>query len=408
MKYERFIATRLAGKSLPGYSRPLVRIAMGGVALSVAVMIMAVFIVTGFQTSIRDKVSGFSGHIQITSYDLSQGYEAKPVSMKQAFYPVFAEVPEITHIQVYATKAGIIRTGEQIEGVVLKGVGKDYDWSFFRNALVRGYMPGWDDSLRSDEVALSAVLARRLDLDTGQEIRMYFVDESGGNMRGRKFTISGIYETGLEEFDRIYVMGDIRHVQRLNQWTDDMVSGFEVFIRDFRQLDRVGEDIYYAVGHDLNAQTIRSAYPQIFDWLKLQDMNVIIILSLMAMVASITMISILLILILERTTLIGILKALGARNWSIRHIFLYQALSITLKGMLIGNLVGLFLAWVQWQYGLIRLPQESYYVPVVPIRFELMGWLILNGVTLLLSMMIMVLPTYLITRIRPVKVITMR
>jgi lipoprotein-releasing system permease protein len=400
---ELFIARRTLSRSKANFSRPVVRIAVAAIALGLAVMFVSVAILTGFQKEIRDKVAGFGGHIQITRFDQNASLEPQPVSIRQGFYPGIGNEKGIRHIQVFATKAGIIKTREQIQGAVLKGVGKDYDWSFFRDRIVEGSLITLLDSGRSNDVLISRPLASLMKLKLNDDIRMYFI--SGENTLGRKFRIAGIYETGLEEFDRNYVLCDIRQIQKLNNWEPDQVGGFEITLDRFTDLDRLGEYVYQRVGFSLDARTIRQLYPQIFDWLDLQDINVLIILILMILVSGITMISTLLILILERTGTIGILKSLGMRNRGIREIFLYNAAYIIGSGMLWGNAIGLALCLLQKKFGIITLPQESYYVPVVPVNLDLLNILLLNLFSFILCLLMLIIPSYVITKVSPVKAI---
>jgi lipoprotein-releasing system permease protein len=378
---------------------------VASVALGLSVMIVAIAIVTGFQQEVRDKVTGFGAHIQITGYQVNTSYEAAPVSIHQPFYPNIDTLPGIRHIQVFASKAGIIKTEDQIEGVILKGIGSDFDRSFFEPRIVEGSFFSVSDSARTDDVLISLSLARRLRLQVGDAVRMYFIIPDEIQPRGRRFIVSGIYETGLDEFDRLYVIGDIWHIQRLNKWTSGQVGGFELFVEDFRQIDKMGEQVNQFIGYDLKAQTIRQTQPQIFEWLSLHDMNVAIIIVLMVLVAGITMISTLLILILERTAMIGVLKALGARNRSIRKVFLLNAVYIIGKGLIIGNLVAFALSYLQLKTGWVGLDQESYYVSQVPINLQLSHYLITNLGTLLVCALMLIIPTYIITRISPVKAI---
>jgi lipoprotein-releasing system permease protein len=403
MNFELFIARRIVAKGSANFSRPIIRIAILSIVLGLAVMIISVAIVTGFQQQIRDKVIGFGSHIQILKYDSNLSLEPEPVAKNQEFYPRLAEEDGIRHIQVFAVKAGIIKTEDQIMGVVLKGIGSDYDWSFFEEKLLEGDPLRVTDSAKSNEILISKKMASKLELKTGDEVRMYFIIDN--ITRGRKFTVSGIYETGLEDFDNSFVIGDIGHIQKLNNWSGDQVTGFEVLIDDFDRLDEIGDRIYHSIGYDLDARTIKQLYPQMFDWLDLQDMNVIIILVLMVLVSAITMISTLLILILERTNMIGVLKALGSRNWSVRKIFLYNAAYLIGVGLFWGNVFGLALCLVQKYFGIMKLPQESYYVSVVPINLEVLPILALNMGTLLLCVVMLIIPSYIITRITPARAI---
>ena len=403
MKLELFIAKRLVLKRQAStFSKPIVRIAIISIALGLAVMIVSVAVVTGFQTEIRNKVIGFGSHIQISNFDANTSYEFKPIDKNQTFYPAFNKVPGIKHIQAFAIKPGIIKTDTDIEGVLLKGIGSDFDWSFFKNKIIEGNPFLVKDSVKSDKVVLSKYTALRLKLKVVDNLYMYFIQEPP---RVRKFVISGIYDTGFQDLDKLYVLCDIAHIQKLNDWTPNQVSGFEILINDFTQLDEMGEYVYANIGPELNSSTIKQLYPQIFDWLDLLDMNVYIILILMIAVASINMISTLLILILERTNMVGILKALGAGNKLIRNIFLHNAAYLIGKGLLWGNAIGIGLCLIQQKFSIVKLPEESYYINAVPIHLN--GWYILwlNLGTLLICLLMQSIPAYIIARISPVKAI---
>jgi lipoprotein-releasing system permease protein len=400
---EYFIAHRILSNDKANFSRPIVRISILSIAIGLTVMFVAIAILTGFQKQIREKVIGFGAHIQISRYDENASMEAQPISTQQDFLPFLAKTKGIKHIQTYATKAGIIKTKDQIQGIILKGIGRDFDPSFFSNKIVQGKMITLSDTGKTNDVLLSKNLSDLLKIRLNDDLRVYFI--SGSNMLGRKFKVAGIYETGLEEFDKIYVICDIRHIQRLNNWNSNEVGGFEVTLEDFSRIDEMGKYIYKRIGFSLDAKTIKQLYPQIFDWLDLQDINVLIILILMILVAGITMISTLLILILDRTNMIGILKALGMTNAGVRKIFLIKAITIIGKGLIWGNLIGLGLCLVQQKFGLITLPQESYYVSVVPINLDLLNILVLNACTLGICFLMLIIPSFIITRISPVKAI---
>jgi lipoprotein-releasing system permease protein len=400
---ELFIARRILSKNKANFSRPIVRIAILSIGLGLTVMFVAVAILTGFQKEVREKVIGFGAHIQISHYDENSSLETKPISMHQDFYPSLETVKGIRHIQVYATKAGIIKTADQIQGIVLKGIGPDYDVSFFSNKIIAGHFLHLSDTGKTNDVLISKNLASLLKLHLNDDIRMYFI--SGSTTLGRKFHIAGIYETGLEEFDKVYVLCDIRHIQKLNNWQPDEVGGFEVILDNFNDLGKMGKYVYRKIGMTLDAKTIRDLYPQIFDWLDLQDINVLIILVLMVLVSGITMISTLLILILERTNMIGILKALGMPNGGIRRVFLINAVYIIGQGLFWGNLVGATLCILQQKYGIITLPQESYYVSVVPVNLDLRNILLLNAGTLVVCLAMLLLPSFVTSRISPVRTI---
>jgi len=330
MNFELFVAKHILKRSKNNISASYVRIAIISVALGMTVMIISLAILTGFQQGIRDKVIGLGSHIQIVGFDFNNSYESSPVDMNQTFYPYQNDKPGIRHIQVFANKAGIIKTEEHIQGIILKGVGADYDWTFFKNNIIEGTYFEAGGSEKSDDVIISRKLSDKLNINIGDDIRAYFISGGQQQPRGRKFSVTGIYETGLEEIDNLYLIGDIRHIQKLNNWNENQVAGFEVLINDFETIDQVAEEIHEDIPYDLRAVSIKDLYPQIFSWLELQDMNVIVIIVLMVLVAGITMISTLLVLILERTNMIGILKALGARDWSVRKIFLYNAAYIIL------------------------------------------------------------------------------
>ncbi len=406
-----FIARRLIRERSHGssYSRPINVIAIAGIAVGLAVMILAVAILTGFKQQIRDKVAGFGAHIQVVNFDANLSYETIPVSADQPFLATVRSNPGIRNVQVFAIKAGIIKTDDNIQGVVLKGIGSDYDWSFFRSNMVEGETITVSDTARSDEVIISRKVADMLGLQLGDSFAMFFVQEPP---RMRRFTIHGIYETSLEEFDKTYLFCDIAHIRSLNGWKSDQVSGFEIFINDFDNLERMTYVVRDAIGYriaeeeeHLKVTNIRSRYPQIFDWLGFQDTNVIIILVLMILVAGFNMISGLLILILEKTNMIGLLKALGAPNRLIRSIFLYQAAWLTAKGLLWGNLIGIGLALVQLKFDLISLDPSSYYLASVPINLDPLHIVLLNAGTMAAIILMLLVPSQLIARITPVKAI---
>jgi len=403
MNTEQFIARRLIKGGPGSFSAPVIRIAIISVALGLAVMIVSVAIVIGFQKQVREKIVGFGSHIQIAKFDSNNSFEFEPISKNQAFYSSLAKTKGIKHIQVFATKAGIIKTADQIQGVVFKGVGADFDWSFFNDKFIAGKSFSSRDTAASNSVLISQNLADLLKIKVGDPLRMYFIIDNMA--RARRFNVTGIYNSGLAEFDLKFIFGDIRQIQKLNGWNSDLISGFDVYINDFNQLDKMGKIVYNTVGYDLNTKTIRDLYPQLFDWLDLQDMNVIIILVLMVLVSGMAMISTLLILILERTSMIGILKALGTRNLSIRRIFMYNAAYIIGKGLLFGNIAGISICLVQKYFGIISLPQESYFMSVVPINLDIFHILLLNAGTLAACTLMLLLPSFIVTRISPVKAI---
>jgi lipoprotein-releasing system permease protein len=408
---EIFIARKLIfgrdrGKSI---SRSILDVAIFGISLGLAVMIVAVAVVTGFKNEISRKVVGFAAHIQILNFDSNISYETQPINSHQEFLTDLRGDPDIRNVQVFATKAGIIKTRSDIQGVVLKGVGPDYDWDFLKDYLVEGSIPVITDSVMTNNVLISKYIASLLKLKLNDDFLMYFIQDPP---RMRRFTVTGIYETSLEEFDRVFVFGDIRHIQRLNDWNGDQISGFEINLMDFSNLEEQTYRVMTSVGFGfeedgsrLKVVNIRDKYPQIFDWLNLQDMNVLIILILMLVVAGFNMVSGLLILILDRTNMIGILKALGSPNVSIRKIFLYQSGFMILKGLLWGNLIGIAICLIQHYFGFMELDQSSYYLSTVPINFSVLHILALNLGTALIIILMLIVPSMVISRISPARAI---
>ena len=411
MNLPYFIANRLikGRREETSFSRPINVIAIIGISAGLAVMILAVAILTGFKKQIREKVVGFGSHIQIMNFDSNISFETTPISDTQQFIPKIKQIPGIAHVEVFATKAGIIKTDEDIQGVVLKGIGSDFDWRYFKSNMVDGSVFTVSDTGRTDKVIISKKISDMLRLKTGDSFAMLFIQDPP---RMRKFTISGIYETSLEEFDKMYVFCDIGHIRKLNGWTDDQVSGFEIFINDFDQLDEMTSEVRDAIGYKITEEetkfkvtNIRISYPQIFDWLNFQDINVIIIILLMLIVAGFNMISGLLILILEKTNMIGVLKSLGSEDVTIRRIFLYQAAYLIGKGLFWGNFIGIGLAFIQLKTGLITLDATSYYIKTVPINLQLSHILLLNTGTMAAIIVMLLVPSQLISRITPVKAI---
>jgi len=362
-----------------------------------------VAILTGFQQEIRKKVVGFGSHIQISHFDSNNSYEQTPISINGNTLKKIESIKGVSHVNSFGVKAGLIKTADQIEGVVFKGVDKNYDWSFFKEKIKEGRAPQFKDTVTSNEILISKKIANLLNFKVNDEVRMYFIIDN--NVRGRKFTVSGIYETGLTEFDETYILGDIRHIQRLNNWTPDEVSGYEVAIDNFKELDVISEKVYSIIGFDLNTQTIKQLYPQIFDWIEIQDVNVLIILVLMTLVSGITIISTLLILILEHTKDIGILKAVGATVNSIRKIFLLTSVYIVLYGLFWGNLISLLLIWIQKYFGVIPLPPDSYFLSQVPVSINILQLLLINLATITICLLMMLIPSMVIKYISPIKAI---
>jgi len=387
----------------------MLNIAVIGVALSLAVMIVSVSIVTGFKKEITNKIVGFGSHIQILNFDSNESYETQPIRKDQEFLSKLKAEPYVVNVQEFATKAGIIKSGSDIQGVVLKGIGSDFDWTFFRNYIIKGTTFTVTDSVRSNKVLISRYIANLLKMDVGDEFIMYFIQDPP---RMRRFEVSGIYETSLEEFDRTYVLADIKHIQRLNDWNENQISGFEITVSDFRHLDELTYNVMNIVGYGfeedesrLKVINIDEKYPQIFDWLNLQDMNVLIILLLMLIVAGVNMVAGLLILILDRTNMIGILKALGAGNVSIRKVFLYQSGFLIIKGLFWGNLIGISICLTQKYFQILKLDQTSYYLTAVPVNLNFYHLAGLNIITCIVIILILIIPSVVISKISPAQAI---
>lgn len=408
MKYEYFIAKRIIGSKSykSSVSAPIIKIGIAAIAIGMVVMLVAIATGIGLQQKIRDKAVAFNGHVTISNFESNISDESlTPVSRNQEFYPEFKTLEGISHIQTVATKFGVIRTETDFEGVVFKGIGSDFDWKFFREFLIAGELPDFSGKMNSD-VLISQYLANRLGFKVGDDFQMYFAkDDVNKPPSIIKFTIKGIYESGFLELDQTYFLGDIKHVQRLNKWEEDMVGHFEVFIEDYSQLDELGVAIYQNTPSTFNTETVAQKYASIFEWINIFDKNIYGIIGIMIIVAGINMITALLVLILERTQMIGILKALGSNNWSIRKIFLYNAAYLIVLGLFWGNLIGLGLLFVQKQFGLFPLDPEVYYVTEAPVFISAGYVLFLNIGTFILCLIMLLVPSFVISKISPVKAI---
>lgn len=410
MNLELYIAKKITykNKSDKQISRPIISIATLGIALGLSVMILAIAIVTGFKAGITEKLTGFGSHIQISNYDNNNSFETYPIDQNLIPIDRLSKIKEIRHIQTYATKPGIIKTDE-VQGIVLNGVSFNHDWSFFKDKLVEGDIINMIPSKKSNQVLISEKLANLLHLKVGEKLIMYFVQQP---IRQRAFTISGIFNSGMDEFDKLFVICDIRHIQKLNNWNDNQVSGIEITLNDFQKLEKTKEliqdnitGIFSDDGSTFKVRSIKQNYPQIFNWLEMLDVNVWIILGLMILVAGFNMVSGLLIIILEKTNMIGILKALGTDNWSVRKIFLYQSAMIIGKGMLLGNIIGIGICLIQYHFELISLDPVNYYLDTVPINLNGFHLLLLNLGTLIATVSMLLVPSYWITKITPSKAI---
>ena len=374
-------------------------------------MIITSALVKGFQQTISEKVYGFMGHVLISQLDTQrdrQSFDDLPVSMDQSFYPGIEDMEGIRHIQVFGRKAGIIKNGQDIEGIIVRGVGPDFDWNFFSQFLVEGQalQPDVD---ADNGILISRSTQSRMGFSIGDELAIFFIDQSDQGkfrQRAREFIVKGIYHTRLEEYDRLFAMADIQHIRRINNWSEDQVGGFEVFLNnahDEATLQEWTNFLDAEAGPFLQVASIRQLEPNIFDWLNLQGQNERIIMTLIMIVAIINMVTSLLILILERTHMIGVLKALGAGDWSVRRVFLWHAVWIIGIGLFWGNLLGLGICLAQQQFGIIRLPEESYYVTIAPVVIDPLRLLLLNGLTLVVCTTFLILPSWLVTRVHPIQ-----
>ena len=410
MNFPLFIAKRLYSDQgdKRKVSRPAIHIATAGVAIGLAVMIVSVCVVLGFKHTIRDKVIGFGSHIQVADFMTLQQSDQYPVVMNDSMMTVLRKTPGVKHVQRFAIKEGILKTDDDFLGVAFKGVGPEFDSTFLHQNMVEGSIPKFDDKASHNKILVSKLMADKLHLKTGQRIFAYFIDSNG--VRTRRFTISGIYQTNLKKYDEVMVYTDLYTAIKLNGWEEDQTSGAELTVNDFNKLQDTEDILIKNVnrtvdhyGETYSSATIKELNPQIFQWLSLMDLNVWVILGLMLAVAGVTMISGLLIIILERTSMIGVMKALGARNKTIRHTFLWFAVFIIGKGLLFGNILALGILFIQKYTGLVKLDAQTYYVSTVPVELNWLWIVVLNIATLLISVFMLVAPSYLISHIHPAK-----
>ncbi len=411
MNLPLYIARKIYGEEEDAkkkVSKPAIQIATVGVAIGLAVMIITVSVVLGFKHTIRDKVVGFGSHIQVTNLLTSGSVDSHPIAITDSMEQAWKAIEGVKHVQRYALAGGILKTNDDFLGVVFKGIGQDYETGYLQEHLVAGELPEWNDSVSSNEILLSQVMADKLRLKAGEKVFAYFIDDNG--VRTRRFTIKGIYETHMARFDEAICYTDLHTAVRLNGWFDEQCTGAEILVDDFDELDDTYARVIDKVNkrqdkyhHTLSSQTIYDSYPQVFNWLELLDVNVWIILGLMICLAGITMISGLLIIILERTQMIGVLKALGARNKTVRHTFLWFAAFIISKGLLIGDVIGIGLVLLQQTTGIIKLDAQTYYVSEAPMEVSIPIILLLNIATLIVSISVLIFPSFLISHIHPAK-----
>ncbi|MEM6718669.1 MAG: FtsX-like permease family protein [Bacteroidota bacterium] len=410
MNYEFFIAKRIikAKQYKSSVSATIIKIAIAAIAIGIIMMMVAIATGMGLQKTIQEKVAAFNGHIQISTFDNNNSeVSLVPLKIEQDFYPDFTQVQGINHIQAVAIKAGIIRTEKTFEGVLAKGVGTDYDWTAFDGFLTEGRLPDVAGKRENREVLMSAYMARRLELQLGDTFKTLFLKEDTNEIPNeRTFEIVGIYDSGFQKFDSNVMLVDIRHIQRMNKWRNGEVGNFEVFIDDFGNLQEKTQEIYNEIPPNLDTQSVISKFPFIFEWISLFDVNIFLIIGIIIIVGGINMITALLVLILDRTPMIGILKSLGSNDWSIRKIFLYNAAYLIGVGLLWGNIIGIALIWAQDTFGYLKFPNpEQYHTAIIPIHIEVWHILALNVGTLVLCVLMLLLPSYIITKISPVRAI---
>jgi len=405
-----FIAKRIAFNQQKSFSRFVIRLSVTATVISVMVMIVTLAFAGGFQKTISEKVFSFWGHIRIHNFEAQRVSiaEETPIIRNDSITNLLKNIPEIKTIQAYATKNAILKTSENIEGVLFKGVESSYNFKNIDKFLIKGRWIRFSDSAYSNEINLSESMASQLKLDVNDQLLIYFIQSGGASPRPRKLTIAGIYKTGIEEYDKLIAIGDLKLIQRLNNWGEDEVGGYEVFLKDFNEMDRVSEEIMYRIPIDFKSSTIREIFPNIFDWLYLQNKTIGIVLIIMVVIATLNLVTCLLILVLERTRMVGILKAIGAQNITIQKIFLYHGALISVAGLIGGNLLGLLVCWLQQKYGFITLPEDAYYISKAAV--DLVWWhvLLVNIFTFIVCFLVLLIPTLIVKRIQPVRAIQFR
>lgn len=405
-----FIARRIAFNRQRSFSRFIIRLATAATIISVAAMIIAMAFTNGFQYVISQKIFSFFGHIRVQHFEPNKVSFAEevPIMKNDTIVQILRQHPEVKTVQPYATKNAILKTTETIEGVLFKGVEKNYDFRNLDGFLTGGHWISFPDSGYSNELNLSEYTAKQLKLKTGEQVLIYFIQSDGSAPRARKLTVAGTFKTGIEEYDKLVALGDMRLIQRMNNWDRHMIGGYEIFLDDYTKMDSVNEAIFYDLPERWDSRTIKQINPNIFDWLNLQNQTIVIVLLIMTVVAVLNLITCLIILVLERTRMIGVLKALGAPDSMVQKVFLYQATLIAIAGILLGNLVGLGFCWLQQKYGFITLPEEMYYVSKAEARILWWQVILVDTGTFLVCFLVLIIPTFIVRKIQPVKAIQFR
>ncbi len=399
MNLSYYISNRLffTKKGNNRYTKPILLIGTLAVTLSVTVMLLSIMISTGFKNQITEKIIGFAGDITITSYVNNQSYESVPINKNQSLIYDLQSNKNIVNVSSFATKAGILKNENEILGVVLKGVSSDYNWDFFKKNMVSGNTLTLSDSISSNNIIISKQVAKNLNLSLGESVFMYFAQDPP---RVRKFLIHGIFSTALSDFDDLFVIADIKQIQKLNNWQTSQIGGLEIKINDFRKLDEVAEFVYNKTDYNLKSESIKERFPQLFDWLDLQNMNVFLIIVLMVIVALVNMITVLIIIILEKVQLVGILKSMGLSNWNVRKIFLYQSIKIATLGLILGNLLAFILTFLQKRFQFLKLDSSIYYMQYIPVDYDFFSVLIINIVTIVICYLALIIPSAIITKMK--------
>jgi lipoprotein-releasing system permease protein len=395
MNLPRFIAQRIQKTKSASFTSTVTKIGIASIAIGLAVMIISFSILIGFKRTIKDKLFSLSSHIQVSQITLNQSFEETPISINSKFYENYKKNPQIRHVQAVANKAGMLKSDEELAGIVIKGIGKDYDWQNFSENLVEGRKINFRDTTYANEVIISRKIATQLKIKLSDDVLIYFIQNPP---RTRKLKVVGIYDTGLEEFDKNFILGDLALVQKMNDWNNQTTGHYEIFLHNFDDLNVAAKQVFDEIDHDMQVMKVTEMFPAIFDWLNLMDRNIIVILALILVVASFNMISVILVMMMERTPMIGLLKALGSDDSKIRKIFIINGLTIILKGILLGNIIGLGLCAIQYLFKIIPLDAESYYMNYVPIDFNWSIILLINFVTILLVLAVITIPTFVVSR----------
>lgn len=390
-----FITSRLIKGNKRKFSRPIYLLAIVSVTISIIVMILSLSIVRGYQKTISEKVSGFGSHIQISNYDSNNSYESIPIEASNGLYSELQQLENIKHVQSFCLKAGILKMNDQIEGIVLKGVGNDYDWSFIQQNIVSGKIPTIKDTITTIEALISQTTANKLNVEVGDKVQVYFIQDPP---RVRIFNISGIYNSGLSDFDNKFMFVDQKHIQRLNSWQKNQFSGLELILNDFSDIDNTSDEVSKIIPYNQRAQSIKQLYPDLFDWIDLFDVNIVVLISIISMICILTLIATILIFILEQTSFIGLMKAMGSSNSMLSGIFLSLTIRIILWGIFLGNTIALTLLLIQQNFKLIKLDAKNYYIDHIPVSIQISHFLLVDIFSILVIFAAIFTPIYLITK----------